>query len=81
MDICHRHNLIDAPPPGMPRFGIRVRLPARDPMRKFLGDDWEQLHWFYTAGERDAALRDMDRRHPFSRVGDTPSIVLEAIER
>ncbi len=81
MNICHRHNLIDPPPPGTARFGIRVRLPAGDPMRKLLGDDWERVHWFHTAGERDAALRDMDRRHPFSRIGDAPSIILEAIER
>ena len=81
MEICHRHNLIDPPPAGQPRFGVRVSLPPGDPFRQLLGNDWEQLHWYHTAAERNAALREMRERHPFSRIGDDPSLVLEAVER
>jgi hypothetical protein len=82
MDISNPHNLLATRPPASEhRFGIRVGLPAADPLRDVLGADWQREHWFASAGERDAALHEMARRHPFSRNGDTPSIRLEAIQR
>ncbi|MBM4221171.1 MAG: hypothetical protein FJ170_04400 [Gammaproteobacteria bacterium] len=82
MDISNPHNLLAARLPDSElKFGIRVGLPAADPLRDVLGADWYREHWFATAGERDAALGEMARRHPFSRIGDTPSIRLEAIRR
>lgn len=82
MDISNPHNLLAARLPDNERkFGIRVGLPAADPLRDVLGTDWHREHWFGTTSERDAALREMARRHPFSRIGDTPSIRLEAIQR
>lgn len=82
MDISNPHNLLVALPPDSERkFGLRVGLPPADPLRDVLGADWHREHWFLTATERDAALREMACRHPFSRNGDTPSIRLEAIQR
>lgn len=82
MDISNQHNLL-APrlPDSALKFGIRVGLPSADPLRDVLGADWHREHWFATASERDATLREMARRHPFSRIGDTPSIRLESIQR
>lgn len=82
MELSNPHNL-SAPLPSPPdcRFGVRVSLPAGDPLRTVLGDGWHQEHWFATREERDAALLDMGQRHPFSRNTDTPRIVLEAIQR
>jgi hypothetical protein len=63
------------------RFGIRVSAPPGDPFRRLVGDDWHGFRWFATREERDLAMQDMAARHRYSRVGDVPSIVLEAIER
>jgi hypothetical protein len=82
MDLSNAHNLNHPPQPATAlRHGIRVRLPARDPLRHLLAGDWEKTHWYATAAERDAALADMAGRHPFSRVGDRPNLVFDAIER
>lgn len=82
MDISNQHNLRHPPPPLQAlRFGIRVSMPPGDTFRLVLGSDWQQEHWFATAAERDAALAEMGRRHAFSRIGDTPSILLQPIER
>ena len=82
MDISNQHNLlIPRLPDSEMKYGVRVGLPAADPLRDVLGANWHREHWFATVAERDAALREMARRHPFSRIGDTPSIRLEAIQR
>ena len=56
-------------------------MPPNDPLRRLLGNDWQKEHWFVTREERDETLRDMASRHAFSRIGDTPSIRLESLER
>jgi hypothetical protein len=56
-------------------------MPPGDPLRWVLGNDWHTEHWFATREERDESLRDMASRHAFSRIGDTPSIRLDAIGR
>jgi hypothetical protein len=82
MDLSNRHNLKQAPSrPEQLRFGVRVRLPARDPLRHLLDPGWEKVHWFASATERDAALAEMSRRHPYSRIGDLPNLVYERIQR
>ncbi len=78
MAIAHEHNLQDLPPARRP-YGIRVRLRARDPFTRLVGADWQKLHWYATARERDAAFDDMGSRHVYSRRGDEPSIVLEKV--
>jgi hypothetical protein len=82
MSYCHRHNLVD---PGRAdadrRFGIRVTLPSTDTLRTVIGDDWERLHWYATAAERDRAYESMARRHGYYRKSDTPAQVLEKVER
>lgn len=79
MAICHEHNLRAAPPSEKP-FGIRVSLKRGDPFARVVGADWQKLHWFATAHERDTVLADMAARHAYSRRGDEPSVRLEKIE-
>ena len=82
MEFANVHNLTHSPPPaGELRYGIRVRLPARDPLQHLLDQGWSRTHWYATAGERDAALAEMARRHPYSRIGDLPNLVFERVER
>ena len=82
MELSNRHNLRSTPADaGALRFGIRVTMPARDPLRAVLGNDWQKEHWFASREERASALADMGQRHAYSRIGDTPSIVLTSIER
>lgn len=80
MDICHAHNLLkplDAPKP----YGIRVSLPASDTFARLLGTSWTRHHWYATAEERDRALADMASEHRYSRHGDRPTLVFEAVEQ
>jgi hypothetical protein len=66
--------------PSLP-FGIRVSLPDHDPFTALLGDQWSKTHWFATQAERDQAIREMQRRHEYSRRSDIPAIRLEAIKK
>jgi hypothetical protein len=62
-------------------YGIRMTLPPGDPLAPLLGSDVEMYRWYASAGERDAALADMQREHEYSRVGDRPTLVYEKVER
>jgi hypothetical protein len=80
MDICHSHNLnkpIDVPKP----YGIRVGIRSTDTFARLLGATWQRHHWFATRAERDAALADMASEHLYSRQGDKPTLVFEAVEQ
>jgi len=79
MEICHPHNLNRQSTTEKP-FGIRVRLPAGDTFGRLLGADWEQFHWFASRAERDAALKDMASEHCYSRQGDRPHLIHEAVQ-
>ena len=82
MTYCHRHNLVDPESAEAERrFGIRVTLPPSDTLRNIVGDDWERLHWYADEDERDRAYEAMARRHGYYRNSDTPTQVLEKIER
>ena len=82
MDYCHRHNLVDPSGAGAERrYGIRVTLPQGDTMQKILGSDFEQLHWYPSEAERDAAFEQMAGRHGYYRKTDNPTQVLEKITR
>ena len=63
------------------RFGVRVSLPENDPFNNLLDEGWNEVHWFATQTERDMAMLEMSREHEYSRKGDKPSLVFEAIER
>jgi hypothetical protein len=78
MAIAHEHNL-NAPPPAVRPFGIRVSLRARDPFTRLVGAGWEKFHWFASERERDEALADMSGRHLYSRRGDEPTVVYEKV--
>ncbi len=78
MAISNEHNLNSLPPAVKP-FGIRVSLRPRDPFTRLVGADWQKLHWFATARERDEAYEDMASCHRYSRLGDEPAVVLERI--
>ena len=80
MEICHSHNLsapLDVPKP----YGVRVSIRATDTFARVLGADWHREHWYATASERDAALKDMASEHLYSRSGDKPTLIFEAVER
>lgn len=80
MEIVHEHNLstpLDLPKP----FGIRVSLPASDTFTRLLGAGWQQHHWFATREQRDRALADMASEHLYSRRGDRPTVLFEAVEQ
>jgi hypothetical protein len=80
MDICHDHNLnkpLDAPKP----FGIRVSIKPSDTFARLLGTGWQRHHWYATRAERDAVLADMASEHVYSRHGDKPTLVFEAVEQ
>lgn len=82
MSFCHQHNLVEPEKAGAERrFGIRVTLPANDTLRNILGDDWERLHWYPTEAERDAAFEHMAERHGYYRTSDSPTQVLEKLNR
>ncbi len=82
MDYCHPHNLVEPDKAGAERnFGIRITLPPGDTLRNVVGDDWEQLHWYPTEAERDAAFESMAERHGYYRKTDSPTQILEKITR
>lgn len=81
MGISQFHNLRTPPNERQRPYGIRVSLPPGDPFRNLLGPEWHRTHWFATPTEREAALREMSRRHEYSRAGDKPSLVFEKIEK
>jgi len=64
-----------------PRYGIRVSLPTEDPFAHLVGEDWVKTHWFSSLRERDRVLKDMAREHEYSRRGDKPALIYEAINR
>jgi hypothetical protein len=45
-----------------------------------LGPEWNRTHWYATAGERDAAMAEMSRKHEYSRAGDSPALRFEKVE-
>lgn len=61
-------------------YGIRITLKPDTPFRKLLGEDWQKLHWYATAAERDAALEHMVNEPRVYRIGDTADVVYEKIE-
>lgn len=67
----------------MKRYGIRMTLPADDPMRAshLLGGDWEAFRWYATSSDRDAAFERLQREGDFYRPGDVQSLVLERVIR
>jgi hypothetical protein len=80
MEICHGHNFT-RDPDRKSRFGVRVRLSARDPMNRLIGRDFERTHWFASSTERDRALADMAGEHLYSRRGDRPTLTFEPVDR
>jgi hypothetical protein len=81
MSIANEHNLHLGPVPAARPFGIRAHLRRGDPFGLLVGNDWQKMHWFATADERDAALTDMSRRHEYSRSGDEPAMSFDKVER
>jgi hypothetical protein len=58
-----------------------LRLPAGDTFESVLGKDWSALRWFSSESQRDQALVEITGKHPFSRVGDRPTYVVERVFR
>jgi hypothetical protein len=61
-------------------FGIRVTLPENEPFNRLLDEGWSAQHWFQSRYERDRALKEMSREHEYSRKGDAPTLLFEAID-
>lgn len=80
MKICHEHNLSHRPAAERP-WGIRVRIKRNDTFARIIGEDWSREHWYASEYERDRALKDMAAEHLYSRHGDAPTLIYEAIER
>lgn len=82
MLLANPHNLVSPPiPEEQRRFGVRVGPTPGDSLSAVFGQDWHTDYWYATREERDEALREMAKRHPYNRIGDWPSIRLEAVER
>ena len=79
--FSNSHNFVIPPTDAKKRHGIRVTLSGGDPFSKIVADDWEKFHWFENAEKRDAVMADMISRHPYSRLGDLPTIRCEPVER
>lgn len=64
-------------------FGIKVTMPGGDTMSAshLLGESWESVRWFDTPEARDEAMSDMQQQPPYYRRGDSPTVVLEKIDR
>lgn len=76
MELSNRHNLRSAPPESDElRFGIRVTMPASDPLRSILGSDWHKEHWFSTRAAR-ALTRPVLRVMPRAALPLLPLLVL-----
>jgi len=82
VSFFHRHNLVEPELAEAERpYGIRVTLPEGDTLRKVLGDDWEKFHWYRSPEERDHAFEELAKRHGYYRKTDTPTQVLEKVDR
>lgn len=46
-----------------------------------LGDEWESYRWFDAEQKRDEALAEMHRQPPYYRTGDSPTVLLEKVEK
>ena len=76
---CHPHNLRH-PTASLRPYGVRVTLRGDSPFRKLVGNDWQKVHWYATAAERDLALADMSSQPEVYRIGDVADVVFEKIE-
>ncbi len=67
----------------MSRYGIRITMPATDPMNAphLLGEEWEAFRWYDTEVERDHAFNVMQRQPGYYRRGDSPSVILEKVDQ
>ncbi len=63
-------------------YGVKIELPGNDPFRMphLLGDEWAATRWFATAAERDVAMAAILKQPGNYRRGDTPSIIVSAID-
>ncbi len=80
MGISQPQNLTSPHTDRQRPYGVRISLSPGDPFSKLVGPQWHRLHWYATTAERDASLREMSRRHLYSRAGDKPSLVFEKVE-
>ena len=78
---CHEHNRSQPVPTAPKAWGIRLSLPENDPMRPLLGEDWQEFQWFASEAAREAKLAELSRPFVYYRDGDTPTFVLERVNR
>lgn len=80
-DACHEHNRSRTVPDAPKAWGLRLSLPQGDPMRALLGDDWHEYQWFASESAREAKRTQLLRQFVYYRKGDTPSFVVERVNR
>lgn len=80
-DTCHEHNRSRPVPSGPRAWGLRLSLPEHDPLRRLLGDDWQEYQWFASEQAREAKLAQLERQFIHYRQGDIPSFVLERVNQ
>ncbi|MED5421485.1 MAG: hypothetical protein VYD01_08490 [Pseudomonadota bacterium] len=56
-------------------------MPSDDTFSGMFGQNWENIHWYLTEEDRDHAFDRMATRHGYYRASDSPSQVLEKIDR
>lgn len=78
---CHEHNRSRPVPAGPKVWGIRLSLPAEDPMRPILGPDWHEYQWFASEAAREAKIEALRRQFVYYREGDRPAFVIERVNR
>jgi hypothetical protein len=80
-DACHDHNRSRPVPAGPKVWGIRLSLPAGDPLRPVLGPDWHEYQWFSSEDGREAKIEALRRQFVYYREGDRPAFVIERVNR
>ncbi len=79
--IVHKHNLAAETHPGNARFGLRLSLPEGDTFAGILGASWQKERWFQSEAERDRAIYELRKQHPYYRLGDRPTLEIVKINR
>lgn len=79
-ETVHSHNLLTSDQQDHP-FGLRLSLPAGDTFDGILGSGWQKERWFRSEAERDRAIYELRKQHPYYRLGDRPTLEIAKINR
>lgn len=80
-ESVHAHNVISERADQGARFGLRLSLPADDTFAEILGAAWKKERWYRSEAERDRAIHELRKQHPYYRQGDRPTLEIVKINR